>query len=136
MAEKQNTNAYFINLTREYPQSFLPKPATVAAWFFEQSPVTAYMIPQRQKGVFKIQCKNSGDFEKLKKFKLAIKNGKGEQGRSVSLELPRNHKPKGQEFHDGTFLTIIGSCENGLEQMDNNDFDKLFSEYGTVVKNK
>ena len=77
MAEKQKANAYFINLTREYPQSLLPKPATVEAWFFEQSPVTAYMIPQRQKGVFKIQCKNSSDFEKLKKFKLAMKNGKG-----------------------------------------------------------
>ena len=69
MAEKQNTNAYFINLTREYPQSLLPKPATIAAWLFEQSPVTAYMIPQRQKGVSKIQCKNSGDFEKLKSYK-------------------------------------------------------------------
>ena len=57
MAEKQNTNAYFVNLTREYPQSLLPKPATVAAWFFKQSSVTAYMIPQRQKEVFKIQCK-------------------------------------------------------------------------------
>ena len=43
MSEKQNTNGYFINLTTEYPQSLLPKPATIAAWFFEQSPVTAYI---------------------------------------------------------------------------------------------
>ena len=32
--------------------------------------------------------------------------------------IPRNHKPKGQEFHDGIYVTIIGSCENGLEQLD------------------
>ena len=80
MAEKQNANVYFINLTREYPQLLLPKPATVAAWFFEQSPVTAYIIPQRQKGVFKIQCKNSSDFEKLKNFILAIKMVKESKG--------------------------------------------------------
>ena len=84
------------------------------------------MIPQRQKGIFKIQCKSNDDFKKLKKFKLAIKNAKGEQGRSICLELPREHKPRGREFYDGTFVTIIGACENGLEQEENSEFDKSF----------
>ena len=128
-------NVYFINLTREYPQALLPKPATVAAWFHQQSPVVTYMIPQRQKGIFKIQCKSNDDFKKLKKFKLAIKNAKGEQGRSICLELPREHKPRGREFYDGTFVTIIGACENGLEQEENSEFDKFFSQFGIVVKN-
>ena len=128
-------NVYFINLTREYPQALLPKPATVAAWFHQQSPVVAYMIPQRQKGIFKIQCKSNDDFKKLKKFKLAIKNAKGEQGRSICLELPREHKPRGRKFYDRTFVTIIGACENGLEQEENSEFDKFFSQFGIVVKN-
>eukprot|EP00112_Aurelia_sp_Birch-Aquarium-sp1_P003920 Seg1444.4 transcript_id=Seg1444.4/GoldUCD/mRNA.D3Y31 product="hypothetical protein" protein_id=Seg1444.4/GoldUCD/D3Y31 len=93
------------------------------------------MIPQRQKGVYKIQCKSGGDFKKLKNFKLAIKDGKEERARSIGLELPRNHKPKGQEFHNGTVLTIIGSCENGLEQEENEHFDTFFSDYGTIVQN-
>ena len=71
MAQK---NVYFINLTREYQQALSPKPETVAAWFHQQSPVVAYMIPQRQKGIFKIQCKSNDDFKKLKKFKNAKAN--------------------------------------------------------------
>ena len=85
------------------------------------------MIPHRQKGVYKIQCKSNDEFKKLKKFKLAIKNAKGEQGRSIGLELPREHKPRGREFYDGTFITIIGACENGLEQEENSEFDNFFS---------
>ena len=131
----ENKNVYFINLTKEYPQSLLPKPSTVAAWFFEQAPVTTYMIPQRQKGVYKIQCKSGGDFKKLKNFKLAITDIKGERARSITLELPRNHKPKGQHFHNGTVVTIIKSCENGLEQEENEHFDTFFSTYRTIVQN-
>ena len=71
----------------------------------------------------------------MKKFKLAIKNAKGEQGRSICLELPREHKSRGREFYDGTFVTVIGACENGLEQEENSEFDKFFSQFGIVVKN-
>ena len=122
-------------MRREYPQALLTKPATVAAWFYQQSPVVTYMIPQRQKGIFKLQCKSNDDFKKLKKFKLAVKNAKGEQGRSICLELPREHKPRGREFYDGTFVTIIGACENGPEQEENSEFDKFFSQFAIVVKN-
>ena len=64
-------------------------------------------------------------FKKLKEVKLAIKNAKGEQARSISLQLPREHKSKGREFYDGTFVTIIGACENGLEQ-EHSEFGSIF----------
>ena len=60
------------------------------------------------------------------KFKLAIKNAKGEQRRSISLELPREDRPKGRELYDGTFITIIGACENGIEQEENSEFDNTY----------
>ena len=93
-----------------------------------------YDTPKTERS-FKIQCKSNDDFKKLKKFKLAIKNAKGEQGRSIGPELPREHKPRGREFYDGTFVTIIGACENGLEQEEDSEFDKFFSQFGIVVKN-
>ncbi len=78
------------------------------------------------------QQNTGGDFKRIKNLHLSVRGAIGKRNRSISLELPRDHKPKGQELHKGTFLTLVGACENGLEQEDNECFDELFAEYGKV----
>ena len=72
-----NKNAMFLNLTREYPQQKLPKPANISKLFYSQSPVLVYLISQRVKGVYKVQCKNEEDYKKMKSFKRKMKDENG-----------------------------------------------------------
>ena len=52
----------------------------------------------------------------------------------MSLKLSRDHKPKGQAFHNGTFIKLIGAYENGLEQEENGAFDTFVLQYGNIIK--
>ena len=72
-----NKKALFLNLTKEYPQPKLPKPADISTLFYSQSTVLVYLIPQRVKGVYKVQCKNEEDYNKMTSFKLKMKDENG-----------------------------------------------------------
>ena len=130
-----NKNVFFLNLNRAYPTSMLPKTTTVAQLFYTQCPYLTYLIPQRAKGVYKIQCKNEDESQKLKSFKLKVCDETAKQVKEIPLEEPRVRRPKGSYFDNGTLITIQGSCENGMEAESNEEFDKFFQQYGTIVKN-
>ena len=110
-----NKNALFLNLTRAYPTFMLPKTTTVVQLFYTQCPYLTYLIPQRAKGVYKIQCENEDESEKLKSFKLKIRDEMTKQVKEIPLEEPRVHRPKGSYFDNGTLIAIQGSCKNGME---------------------
>ena len=130
-----NKNALFLNLTRACPTSMLPKTTTVAQLFYTQCPYLTYLIPQRAKGVYKIQCKNEDESKKFKSFKLKICDETTKQVKEIPLKEPRVHRLKGSYFDNGALITIQGSCENGMEAESDEEFDKFFQQYGTIVKN-
>ena len=99
-----NKNALFLNLTRKYPQPLLTKTANISTLFYSQSPVLVYLVPQRVKGVYKVQCKNEEDFKEMKSFKLKMKDENGKDIKEIGLEEPNKHRPKGtnNSYQNGT----------------------------------
>ena len=92
--DSDNNNALFLNLTTIYPPALLPKSTLIASSFYHPSPVIAYLIPQWNQGVFKIQCKNEDDYSKLRTFKLKITDEKTKIITEIPLEEPHRHFPK------------------------------------------
>ena len=113
----------------------VPKNTTGAQLFYTQCPYLTYLIPQRAKGVYKIQCRNEDENKKLKSFKLKKCYETTQQVKKIPVEDPRVHRPKGSYFDNGTLITIQGSCENDTEAESNKEFDKFFQQYGTNVSN-
>ena len=116
----------------------MPKSTLIASSFYHQSPVIAYLIPQRNQGVFKIQCKNEDDYNKLRTFKLKITDGKTRKITEIPPEKPNRHLPKGNpNFENGTMNTTQGACENGMEEtnkeIDKVNLDKLSEKHGLVI---
>ena len=115
--DSYNHNALFLNLTTFYPPALLPKSTSIASLFYHQSPVIAYLILQRNQGVFKIQCKKEDDYNKLRTFKLKITYEKTKKTTEIPLGEPNRHSPKGNpNFENGTLITIQGACENGMDE--------------------
>ena len=119
-----------LNLTTFYPPELLPKSTLIVSSFYHQSPVIAYLIPQKNQGVFKIQCKNEDDYNKPRIFKLKITDEKTKTITGIPLEEPNRHLPKGNpNFENGTLITIQGACENGMEKESNEETDKFFCQF-------
>ena len=133
--DSYNNNALFLNVTTFYLPALLPKSTLIAASFYHQSPVIAYLIPQQNQGVFKIQCKNEDDYNKLRTFKLIITDEKIKQIIEIPPEEPNRHFPKGNpNFENGTLITIQEACKNGMEKETNEEIDKFFSQFEEIIR--